>query len=588
MNKKESLSIEETNEIREKLGLKPIPVLQEENAGRKESLSIQETNELRASLGLKLIPPQQNQNVSPPTIHTTAEVDILREKITKLQKANIPLRMLHLLEETGVNDDSSWLENLNAITALDESKASSRLLPRKGATKEDEDIDLHNVEVSYNIETLSAKKDTILTLKESSIFDETDSVDVLENEKAAGESTEREGLRLRQMNKDRRQKKKILNVSSLDIEEEEKEEHSLANTHLIIGAEQGIAKAPKGMIAKLPTGKVKVNFDGANDILDEDGGDYKPLKIKKRRIKDPKSTKARKLKIAHKMDVVKLVDEDESFSWMNEEQPVTIMNPRSSSKNELKAPEDLAIEIEKTRNEEKRRTENILKMRENSNNIIVDEKVTFLDTLDMGLPEGNTTANKLKVDDEGEKNVGDVTGQHFKEASGNNKLTESVNTEPNNEGDIEDAPDFFSGLASALGFLRKKSVLTPGNAGLKAEKGTNDSESLRKGVRNKEPTDTTSYTKDGLHGLKQSEASNSPNNISSNQRKRQSHYDPEIQLVYRDEKGNQLTTKEAYKKLSQKFHGTKSNKKKRAKMQSRIEARKNAFENDNLFEFDNS
>lgn len=587
MNKKESLSIEETNEIREKLGLKPIPVLQEENVGRKESLSIEETNELRASLGLKLIPPQQNQNVSPPTIHITAEVDTLKEKITKLQKANTPLRMPHLLEETDANDGSSWLENLNGITAPDKSKPSSTLLPRKGVTKEDEDIDLHNVEVSYNIETLSAKKDMILTLKESSIFDEADSADVLENENAAEESTEREGLRLRQMNKDRKQKKKILNVSSLDIEEEE-EEHSLANSHLIIGAEQGIMKAPKGMTAKLPTGKVKVNFDGANDISDEDGGDFKPLKIKKRRIKDPKSTKARKSNIAHKMEVVKLVDEDESFSWMDEEQPATIINPKSNLKNELKAAEDLAREIEKARNEEKRRTENILKMRENSNNIIVDEKVTFLNTLDISLSERSTTANKVKVDDEREKNVGDVTGQHFKEVSGNNKLAESVNTEPNNEEDIGDAPNFFSGLASALGFLRKTSILTPGNAGLKAEKGTNDSESLRKGVPNKESTDITSHTKNGLYGLKQSEASNSPNNISSNQRKRQSHYDPEIQLVYRDEKGNLLTTKEAYKKLSQKFHGTKSNKKKRAKMQSRIEARKNAFGNDNLFEFDNS
>lgn len=77
----------------------------------------------------------------------------------------------------------------------------------KGATKEDENIDLHNVQVSYNIEALSPKKDTILTLKESSIFDDTDSTEVLENVKAAEENADREKLRLRQMNKDRRQKK---------------------------------------------------------------------------------------------------------------------------------------------------------------------------------------------------------------------------------------------------------------------------------------------------------------------------------------------------------------------------------------------
>lgn len=77
------------------------------------------------------------------------------------------------------------------------------------------------------------------------------------------------------------------------------------------------------------------------------------------------------------MEIVKLVDEDESLSWMEEEQPVTIINPRTSSNNELKGPEDLAREIEKARDEEKRRTESILKMREISNSIVVDEKVTF-------------------------------------------------------------------------------------------------------------------------------------------------------------------------------------------------------------------
>ena len=99
MNKTENLSIEETNEIREKLGMKPIPVFQEKNTDHKESLSIEETNELRASLGLKLIPPQQNFNSSPPNVHNTSKIDELREKITKFQKnVNAALRMAHLLE----------------------------------------------------------------------------------------------------------------------------------------------------------------------------------------------------------------------------------------------------------------------------------------------------------------------------------------------------------------------------------------------------------------------------------------------------------------------------------------------------------
>ncbi|GAV55220.1 hypothetical protein ZYGR_0AS05440 [Zygosaccharomyces rouxii] len=56
-------------------------------------------------------------------------------------------------------------------------------------------------------------------------------------------------------------------------------------------------------------------------------------------------------------------------------------------------------------------------------------------------------------------------------------------------------------------------------------------------------------------------------------------HNSEINLVYRDEKGTPLTTKEAYKRLSQRFHGTKSNKKKREKFESKLRARHNANNN---------
>lgn len=60
----------------------------------------------------------------------------------------------------------------------------------------------------------------------------------------------------------------------------------------------------------------------------------------------------------------------------------------------------------------------------------------------------------------------------------------------------------------------------------------------------------------------------------------------EINLVYRDEKGIPLTTKEAYKKLSQRFHGTKSNKRKREKFESKLRARHNGSINNSEREWE--
>ncbi|EJS41618.1 snu66p [Saccharomyces arboricola H-6] len=593
MNKQESLSIAETNEIREKLGLKPIPLTQERDAKLKQSLSIEETNKLRISLGLKPIVPQGNVNPPGTDVHRTAKVNSLRQKIAKFKKINTSLRKDDLNEESNANDDNSWLDNLGAITTPGEVNPSKILLSDENKEKDGEDVDLHNVQVSYNFEQLGPENETILTLKESSIFDDAGSSDVLENEKVAQETVDKEKLRLRQMNKDRRQGRMNLHISSLDIEEEE--EYSHTNIPLTIGAEQGIINTSKTKSAKLPMGKIKVKFDDTDDFSDEDVGDFKKLKIRKRKIKDQRSSKPRKVKIADRMEVVKLLDEDEDLSWMDDEQPITMINTKPTSKKPTENAEHLKKEVERVTFEEKQRAEDILRMRESTNNFVIDEKTAFLDTLDMSFPETSDTANQALLNDNGETNVGNITYQDFKVGGDCSKTSGYVNESADEEHN-HDPPNFFSGLASTLGLLRKKNVLPTEYADPNVKeqhkarilKQANETKPIRKKVRNETHTDTNTYTAEELYSLNRFEGSEVSNEVSNTENKKLDHYDPEVQLVYRDEKGNQLTTKEAYKKLSQKFHGTKSNKKKKAKMHSRIEARKSAFEIDNTFGFGNS
>ena len=62
-------------------------------------------------------------------------------------------------------------------------------------------------------------------------------------------------------------------------------------------------------------------------------------------------------------------------------------------------------------------------------------------------------------------------------------------------------------------------------------------------------------------------------------------YNPEIKLVYKNKNGDILTAKEEYKRLSQAYHGTKSNKRKLAKAKLKIQERnqKNVPELANIF-----
>lgn len=93
-------------------------------------------------------------------------------------------------------------------------------------------------------------------------------------------------------------------------------------------------------------------------------------------------------------------------------------------------------------------------------------------------------------------------------------------------------------------------------------------------IAESQPPDFSTGLASTLHFLQKKDLLPSSNDITEDN-------NSEINLIYRDEKGIPLTTKEAYKKLSQKFHGTKSNKKKKEKFESKLRARHNGNVNAN-------
>lgn len=148
--------------------------------------------------------------------------------------------------------------------------------------------------------------------------------------------------------------------------------------------------------------------------------------------------------------------------------------------------------------------------------LIIDENVEFLESLKV-----NTIEEDRRVHDHPQPaRVSDNPSQKH---------------EKNFEQPQEESLDFSNGLASTLQFLKERDILP-----------------------SRPPSDKHASLDDVRH----------------------SGYNPDVNLVYRDEKGNELTTKEAYKKLSQRFHGTKSNEKKRAKFEARVQARARLQDNE--------
>ena len=245
------ISLEETNQLRISLGLKPIPVptatpvhtvkdviAKESNSGGSDSLSIEETNRIRASLGLKLLPVPSDDNEpkddTSTTTTTTTSVDqdtqarenwlkkhsverkaADEEKIKKnIEEAKDRAARRRKLEgtslgstpsraETGAESSTkSWLQNLRRKQKADSTKSSqaSKVDTATSASSYDS-TDLKGLKVSHKLSEIQGEVgDVILTLKDSSVLDDDDqeiqleSTELVEKQKLKDKLRAKRGL----------------------------------------------------------------------------------------------------------------------------------------------------------------------------------------------------------------------------------------------------------------------------------------------------------------------------------------------------------------------------------------------------------
>lgn len=480
------------------------------------SLSLEETNKLRIQLGLKPIVVDDKEHkilknavVEEPQFIAKAKISLFRKKVSELKD--------NLHHTSYDNDGTDWLSNISRKNGP--LNKISITYDNSDEEEKNDGEELPILNVSQNIKSFVTGKDVVLTLKDTDILNDDADNDTVEHENLAMENDMKKNLKLRAMNKERIRRKMNLDVSSKDIELEEKaaQQEKTSNNILVVGSISTLTnEKEKGEIDTANhNGKIKVTFGNNEEDEDSDIGDYKPVKIKKRNKIKEQINNRKKSRVPMELENVVLIDEEDSD--VENDILINIRPMKRIRENENNDNNSLTYKNH-GKDEKLKRREELDRLR--NFGMIIDENTAFFDSL-----QNATLLSKSERI---------VNGQNDSKKTNVSSIGEMEIESKATEKKIKSA-DFYSGVASTVNLLKDYNRANPVKKIAKVQEDDKE-ESVEKVV-----------------------------NLNN--------YNPDVQLNYKDKKGNTLTTKEAYKLLSQKFHGTKSNKQKRQKFEKKIQER---------------
>lgn len=654
MSEEISLSLEETNKLRIKAGLSPIPTTSSQlNEEVREviSLSIEETNKLRQQIGLPLLPTTTTTNISSDSTEYKNYEDYERERLQNLKNNQLIERIniakfnsnkrKFLINETIIDnaedlDTDDWLNNLG------ESTESSK--PHKKQKTTIVKSNLNDTGPTTTIighttkELQSLGNNEILTLKDTDLInddDEDGTGSILMNQDLSNKAKLKRNLAERKEAENIKFNGRHYRRNNKEEEEEEEEEFNdidglLTNNKVIMSGSTIDLSSNTAKLPPPPNDKKKnmlaiTNLfeDLDNDTLSNNNNikSNVPIKMKKiKKKKDNNKKKSNKLKLLD--DTIKPVELLVETNIGNDDDIDDIENQLSNSISNLRTkklqtrleftPEQLAEEISANKRwefERKLEQENL--KNNNNNNNVYNDTIGFLNNLETnilsesGEVEVTANINEESADDDDEDDV----KQQEVESKQTNPGVYSIVEEKQKE---DEAPKFSGGLAETLKFLKSRNILDPESITttneelrqqeLAREEAIKKSELLKmkisieerilkeelskdksyirmpkiersgyfeklldtrlkqKGIIIDNNTGTTTTTKKTNLGMVQ-------NNLKI--------YNPKVELTYKDELGNVLNTKQAYKQLSHKYHGTglDKNKKKQEQLKKKQQQR---------------
>lgn len=634
MSEEISLLLEETNKLRIKAGLSPIPTTSSQlNEEVREviSLSIEETNKLRQKIGLPLLPTTTTTtNISSDSTEYKNYEDYERERLQNLKNNQLIERIniakfnsnkrKFLTNETIIDnaedlDTDDWLNNLG------ESTESSKPHKKQKTTivkSNQNDTGPTTTIIGHTTKELqSLGNNEILTLKDTDLInddDEDGTGSILMNQDLSNKAKLKRNLAERKEAENIKFNGRHYRRNNKEEEEEEEEEFNdidglLTNNKVImsgftIDLSSNTAKLPPPPNDKKKNMLAITNLfeDLDNDTLSNNNNikSNVPIKMKKiKKKKDNNKKKSNKLKLLD--DTIKPVELLVETNIGNDDDIDDIENQLSNSISNLRTkklqtrleftPEQLAEEISANKRwefERKLEQENL--KNNNNNNNVYNDTIGFLNNLETnilsesGEVEVTANINEESADDDDEDDV----KQQEVESKQTNPGVYSIVEEKQKE---DEAPKFSGGLAETLKFLKSRNILDPESITttneelrqqeLAREEAIKKSELLKMKISIEERILKEELSKDKSY-IRMPKIERSgyfeklldtrlkqkgiiiDNNTGTTTKKTNlgmvqnnlKIYNPKVELTYKDELGNVLNTKQAYKQLSHKYHGT--------------------------------
>ncbi|AEY98011.1 FAFR327Cp [Eremothecium gossypii FDAG1] len=543
-------------------------------------LSIEETNEIRRKLGLPLITPNLVRTDPLKPEHKQAEVD--REGIVQqIEEIAVPIldktrgegtvtgatyddnsqfidrRVLQLKKRISERrtkpllnlddeDEDDWLENI--------STKRTRNTTVRPMYDEDAQEQLQEFRVSHTSSVLAPGKDVVMTLKETSVLDEGEEV-LLENEAIRHDEEVKMNMELRQLNRERKLNKSALNDPSKIAK--------YADSGLRTYSDHGSFKISTGSVLlddgtkmsdKIESldGKRKLDLQQDEEIA-EAAGDYEPIKIKKRR-KPQNSSMIRKKDRSAAPVKVQLVDEDE---LMENEDEHFYSNLSISKVTKERSIEKLVEEAYEERAERKQRTRTVDLLR---NGVVIDETDLFLDSLKDDILGNESTSRAAATPAAEAHNIPNTPAK----ASSVLKLASESKDGDNN------TPNFYAGLGSTLQYLKEKNLFSDASTS-RTSVDQKKQELLRIQQRiaarevgeriDSQFASAGSLSQEDQKRLDQYKEDEIMRAAAPFQRERVAGYNPNVTLTYKDNSGRPLNAKEAFKKISQAWSGARASRK---------------------------
>lgn len=620
------MDIEETNRLRVSLGMKPLPVpgagptfkeappalLDSEAASTLETRDAQSYDNYRKAQEAELAKKKRDAK-----LEAIKKARDAASRFTKLEGKGLG----EADDDGGDLDAKSWLIKQKKRQKEIE-KARKREQEIAAAEKEAEYTakDLAGVKVGHELDTFQEGEEQVLVLKDTTIDENEEEGDELENL----------DLRERERLNDKLELKKKKPTYNPNDDDEGGEKSILAHYDEEIEGKKGKVFTLDGMgsttEAKIAVGAQKLKPQVFSlDILrdDEPRSDYLDLsELKVKKPKKSKKAKSTRQKAADEDDIVPIPEpdvsplgdanameidqptrkrtyEDASFVDDDDLQASLAKQRRMALKKRQKLkPEDIAEQFK-----EEAAATPTAENDEEAGGLVIDETSEFVNNLNptaqLVKKERRSASRQAEAvtamgdesDDEGDihmaQSYADIEDEEDRLARLKREI--SASEDMTNTG-LDDEATLDRGLGSTLKLLKDRGIIKTAESGdlnaifrqkqlFLAEKQRRETDAERK-ARSQRERDRANGRLDRMSAREKEEYARQQNTFRDQTESRQlgelfnKEYKPNVELKYIDEHGRSMGAKEAFKHLSHQFHGKGSGKQKTEKMLKKIEDEK--------------